>query len=72
MSYFQESGLFENAYAYARSAYYCRMTGIDVTLDFLEYVRDLVSEESLDYNQAYIAASKTFNWNKYESMIKIT
>jgi predicted phosphodiesterase len=69
-SLFQECGLFEKAEAYARSAHICRMTGVDVTMIFLNYVKDLQDEASLSYNQAYIAASKTFNWSTYEAAIK--
>jgi predicted phosphodiesterase len=69
-SCFHKSGLFEKAEVYAKSAYYCRVTGVDVTMMFLHYVKDLQNEGSLNYNQAYSSASKTFNWSKYEAAIK--
>jgi predicted phosphodiesterase len=62
---FQKSGIFEEAKAFALAAYYCRMTGIDVTLMFLNYVKDLQNEGILNYSQAYSAASKSFDWGKY-------
>ena len=68
-SSFHDSGLFEKAEAFARSALYCRMTGVDVTLMFLLYVKDLQNEGSLNYSQAYTAASKSFNWGKYETLM---
>lgn len=62
---FQNTGSLETIEAFARSTLLCRMTGIDVTLEFLLYVRNLQNENSLSYNQAYSTASTSFNWKKY-------
>ena len=63
---FLESGLLETVGAAASATMLCRMTGVDVTLDFLLYVKDVQSEGSLNYEQAYSAASESFDWKKYE------
>ena len=63
---FHGCGVLETVGAFARSTLLCRMTGIDVTMEFLTYVRDLQSENSLSYDQAYSAAFTSFDWKKYE------
>jgi len=65
-SRFHGYGVMETVGAFARSTLLCRLTGIDVTLEFLIYVRDLQSEKSLSYDQAYSAATTSFDWKKYE------
>lgn len=63
---FHESGIMAEVGVFARTTLYCRLTGIDVTLEFLLYVKELLGEGSLNYEQAYSAAANSFDWKKYE------
>jgi predicted phosphodiesterase len=63
---FLEKGILETVGAAARSTLSCRMTGFDVTLEFLLYVKEVQNAGSLNYEQAYSAASNSFDWKKYE------
>lgn len=42
------------------------MTGIDVTLEFILYIRKVQREGSMNYEQAYSAAANSFDWKNYE------
>jgi predicted phosphodiesterase len=66
---FKESGFLELVGAFARSTLLCRMTGVDVTLEFLLYVKDFRDsfDGSLSYDQAYTAAVNSFDWKQYEN-----
>lgn len=64
-----QSGILEAVGAFARLTLLCRMTGVDVNLDFLTYVKSLVTEEGLSYEQAYPAAANSFNWKKYGDIL---
>lgn len=50
---------------FAKLTLYCRMTGLDINLEFLSYVKKLAAEEELVYDDAYTAAVNSFNWSKY-------
>jgi hypothetical protein len=56
--------------AFGRSTLLCRMTGLDVTLDYLLYVKELQREENLSYDIAYSDASESFDWEPYEKIIQ--
>ncbi len=62
-----DSNMFKVAETFAHLTLGCRMSGLDVTLGFLLYVWSLRDEGVLTYDQAYLAASKSFDWSKYEA-----
>jgi putative phosphoesterase len=63
---FKESGILETVGTFARTTLMCRMTGVDVALEFLLHVKKLESENSMNYIQAYSSAADSFNWDQYE------
>ncbi|MFC1802595.1 metallophosphoesterase family protein [Thermoproteota archaeon] len=65
---FQESSFLEKGGAFARTTLQCRLTGIDVNLEFLLHIKELridFSEDLMDIDQAYVTACKSFEWSKY-------
>ena len=65
-SSFIESGALENGGAIARASLLGRMTGVDVSLAFLGYVKDIQSTGSLRYAEAFTSAEKTFDWQQFQ------
>jgi diadenosine tetraphosphatase ApaH/serine/threonine PP2A family protein phosphatase len=63
---FHESGTLETVGAFARTNMLCRMTGIDVTLEFILYIKKVQREGSMNYEQAYSAAANSFDSKNYE------
>ena len=68
---FIESDILDGEGVFARLALLGRLTGIDVNLDFLVYVKTLVSQEKWSYEQAYTAAANSFDWQQYKVDFKI-
>jgi predicted phosphodiesterase len=66
---FKESGILETVGANAKTTMYCRLTGVDVALEFLLYVKKLESENSMSYIQAYSSAADSFNWGQFERIL---
>ncbi len=66
---FHERGILETVGAFARATLLGRMTGVDVALEFLLYVKELTiqSEEFVNYEHVYSAAVNSFDWGKYEN-----
>ena len=66
---FKESGILETVGANAKTTMYCRLTGVDVALEFLLHVKKLESENSMSYIQAYSSATDSFNWGQFERVL---
>ena len=67
---FIDSGIIESVGSIAKAYLMSRMTGIDVTLDFLDYLKDIQQTESLTYEEAFSAAGRSFDWTEYVNLVK--
>ena len=64
-SSFLKSGALESGGAIAKASLLGRMIGVDVSLAFLSYVKEIQKSGLFSYVEAYESAEKSFDWQQY-------